>query len=68
MIVAVSGLDRDGETVMSVRSAGLRGGLVETATAYPELTVVENLDVARRLAGVEDHQRVGLMIDRLALN
>ena len=43
------------------------GHLVETATAYPELTVVENLDVARRLAGVEDRARVGLMIDRLAL-
>ena len=30
------------------------GHLVESATAYPELTVVENLDVARRLAGIED--------------
>ncbi len=44
------------------------GHLVETATAYPELTVVENLDVARRLAGVEDRRRVDLMIYRLALN
>ena len=44
------------------------GHLVETATAYPELTVVENLEVARRLAGVEDRRRVDLMIDRLALN
>ena len=44
------------------------GHLVETATAYPELTVIENLDVARRLAGVEDRRRVDLMIDRLALN
>jgi ABC-2 type transport system ATP-binding protein len=43
------------------------GHLVETATAYPELTVVENLDVARRLAGIEDRRRVDLMIDRLAL-
>ena len=43
------------------------GHLVETATAYPELTLVENLDVARRLAGVADHRRVDLMIDRLAL-
>jgi ABC-2 type transport system ATP-binding protein len=28
------------------------GHLVETATAYPELTVRENLDVSRRLAAV----------------
>ena len=44
------------------------GHLVESATAYPELTVVENLDVARRLAGIEDRRRVEMMIDRLALN
>jgi len=44
------------------------GHLVESAAAYPELTVVENLDVARRLAGIEDRRRVDLMIDRLALN
>lgn len=43
------------------------GHLVETATAYPELTVLENLDVARRLAGIEDRGRVHVMIDRLAL-
>ena len=44
------------------------GHLVETATAYPELTVIENLEVARRLAGVEDRRRVDLMVERLALN
>ena len=33
------------------------GHLVESASAYPELTVRENLEVARRLAGVEDAQR-----------
>jgi ABC-2 type transport system ATP-binding protein len=44
------------------------GHLVESATAYPELTVVENLDVARRLAGIEDRRRVDQMIDRLALS
>jgi ABC-2 type transport system ATP-binding protein len=44
------------------------GHLVESATAYPELTVVENLDVARRLAGIDDRRQVDLMIDRLALN
>jgi ABC-2 type transport system ATP-binding protein len=43
------------------------GHLVESATAYPELTVVENLEVARRLAGIEDLSRVPMMIDRLAL-
>jgi ABC-2 type transport system ATP-binding protein len=44
------------------------GHLVESATAYPELTVLENLDVARRLAGIEDPRRVDLMVDRLVLN
>ena len=43
------------------------GHLVETATAYPELTVRENLEVARRLAGVAEGAAVGGMIDRLAL-
>jgi ABC-2 type transport system ATP-binding protein len=44
------------------------GHLVESATAYPELTVRENLDVARRLAGVTDASVVNRMIDRLALD
>ena len=43
------------------------GHLVESATAYPELTVRDNLEVARRLAGVEDRQVVDAMIERLAL-
>lgn len=43
------------------------GHLVESATAYPELSVRENLDVARRLAGVADRDVVGRMIERLAL-
>jgi len=43
------------------------GHLVETATAYSELTVRENLDVARRLAGVPDGGVVAGMIERLAL-
>ena len=30
------------------------GHLVESATAYPDLTVRENLDAARRLPGVRD--------------
>ena len=40
------------------------GHLVESATAYPELTVRENLEVARRLAGVADRGRVDAMIER----
>jgi ABC-2 type transport system ATP-binding protein len=44
------------------------GHLVETATAYPELTVRECLDVARRLRGIGDRRTVDRMIDRLALS
>jgi ABC-2 type transport system ATP-binding protein len=44
------------------------GHLVESATAYPELTVRENLDVARRLAGVADGGVVDRMIERLVLS
>ena len=43
------------------------GYLVETATAYPELTVRENLDAARRLAGVLGRGIVDQMVERLAL-
>jgi ABC-2 type transport system ATP-binding protein len=43
------------------------GHLVETATAYPELTVRENIDVAARLQGVRNTGRVGVLVDRLAL-
>jgi ABC-2 type transport system ATP-binding protein len=43
------------------------GYLVESATAYPELTVRENLDVARRLAGVTVRGIVKRMIEQLAL-
>jgi ABC-2 type transport system ATP-binding protein len=43
------------------------GHLVESATAYPELTVHDNLEVARRLAGVGDRGAVDAMIERLAL-
>jgi ABC-2 type transport system ATP-binding protein len=44
------------------------GHLVESATAYPELTVRENLDVARRLAGVDDRRVVDRTIERLVLD
>ena len=43
------------------------GYLVESATAYPELSVRENLDVARRLAGVRDGAAVDRVIGQLAL-
>jgi ABC-2 type transport system ATP-binding protein len=43
------------------------GSLVETATAYPDLTVRENLEIARRLNGVRDRAVAGRMIERLAL-
>ena len=43
------------------------GHLVETATAYPELTVRDNLEVARRLQGVTDRRAVGRALERLAL-
>ena len=43
------------------------GHLVESATAYPELTVRENLEVARRLQGVEDRASIRRLIDQLGL-
>ena len=42
------------------------GHLVETATAYPELTVRDNLEVARRLQGVTDRRAVGRVMEQLA--
>jgi ABC-2 type transport system ATP-binding protein len=46
---------------------GRVGHLVESATAYPELTVRENLEVARRLQGVTDGRAVDRALERLAL-
>ena len=43
------------------------GHLVESATAYPELSVRDNLDIARRLAGMTDRDAVDAVIERLAL-
>ncbi len=43
------------------------GYLVESATAYQELTVRENLDIARRLAGMADPTSLDRVIERLAL-
>ncbi len=43
------------------------GSLVETATAYPDLTVRENLEIARRLTGVPDRGVVDRVVEQLAL-
>jgi ABC-2 type transport system ATP-binding protein len=43
------------------------GHLVESATAYPELTVRENLEVARRLQGVDDRASIERLIEQLRL-
>lgn len=42
------------------------GFLVESATAYPNLTVVENLDLQRRLTGAAP-SRVGEVVEQLGL-
>ena len=46
---------------------GRVGHLVETPSAYPELTVRENLDVARRLQGVSDPACVTRVMEQLSL-
>jgi len=43
------------------------GHLVEAPAVYPELTVVENLELARRLHGLRDRQAPGVIIERLGL-
>lgn len=43
------------------------GYLVEAATAYPELTVRENLEIARLLLGLSDSASIDRIIERLAL-
>lgn len=43
------------------------GHLVERPTAYPELTVRENLEVARRLQGIADKGATARAIERLGL-
>jgi ABC-2 type transport system ATP-binding protein len=43
------------------------GHLVESAAAYPGLTVRENLEVGRRLYGVRDRSAVALAIEKLRL-
>jgi ABC-2 type transport system ATP-binding protein len=43
------------------------GHLVESPSAYPELSVRENLDIARRLHGIEDANVTSRVIERLRL-
>jgi ABC-2 type transport system ATP-binding protein len=43
------------------------GHLVETPSAYPELTVRENLDIARRLHAIQNPGPVGDALERLGL-
>lgn len=43
------------------------GHLVETPSAYPELTVRENLEIARRLHGISDSRATPRVIERLGL-
>lgn len=44
------------------------GHLVESPSAYPELTARENLEIARRLHGVSDSAATSRVIEQLALN
>lgn len=44
------------------------GHMVETPAAYPELTVRENLEVARRLQAVADQSAAARVIDQLGLH
>jgi len=43
------------------------GHLVEKPAAYPELTVRENLEIARRLHGISDMKATARVVDRLGL-
>jgi ABC-2 type transport system ATP-binding protein len=43
------------------------GHLVESPSAYPELTVRENLEIARRLHGIVDKKATSKIIDQLSL-
>jgi ABC-2 type transport system ATP-binding protein len=58
-----------GETIGSGGRGPWRkvGHMVERPSAYPELTVRENLEVARRLQGVPDRKAVDRIIGRLQL-
>ena len=76
-IRALLGMIRPGEGNVKVLGQVLgRGGrgpwarvghLVESPSAYPELTVRENLDVARRLHGIQDPKVVDAVMEELSI-
>lgn len=43
------------------------GHLVESPSAYPELTVRENLEIAKRLQRIQDSKTVGNVIEKLSI-
>jgi ABC-2 type transport system ATP-binding protein len=43
------------------------GHMVESPSAYPELTVRENLEIARRLQGISDQKAVSRIIEQLGI-
>jgi len=43
------------------------GHLVESPSAYPDLTVKENLDIARRLHGIKNQNVVNEIMDKLSI-
>lgn len=43
------------------------GHLVESPSAYPELTVRENLEIARRLHGIKDSSATSRVIERIGI-
>lgn len=44
------------------------GHLVEAPAVYPELTVYENLEIARRLHAIQERKATGRMIEQLGLS
>ncbi|MCM3713426.1 ABC transporter ATP-binding protein [Halalkalibacter oceani] len=43
-------------------------GYLEEATFYPELTVMENLDIARRMQLITDHKSIDRVLQKLGLD
>jgi ABC-2 type transport system ATP-binding protein len=71
MIRPASGYARVLQTRVQLGSShpwGSVGYLVETPHAYPELTVIENLEVARRLHPGTESEAVHKMIEQLGLS
>lgn len=71
MLRPTEGITRLFDTVVEPGSTELWrrvGYMVESPSAYPELTVLENLEVARRLRDLPDRRMIDQIIDRLGLN